>query len=165
MTPRLMLCLTVCTLAPFAAAQSPDLPPDAAAQTLLNAVNAARSQARNCGSQHFAAAPPLRWNAALARAAQQHADDMAQQHYFSHQSRDGRSPMQRVRSQGYAFATLAENISAGDADPAPTLARWLKSPGHCANIMNPDVRETGSGYAAAPQSRYRHYWVQIFGTR
>ena len=54
---------------------------------------------------------------------------------------------------------------AGQATPESVVSGWLQSPGHCANIMNPALRELGVGYAYNGNSTYRHYWVQDFGTR
>ena len=45
------------------------------------------------------------------------------------------------------------------------MAGWLKSEGHCRNIMNGSFKELGVGYAANASSSYRTYWVQDFGAR
>ena len=42
------------------------------------------------------------------------------------------------------------------------MAAWLKSPGHCANIMASDVTRVGLGHATVQGSPYVHYWVQDF---
>lgn len=47
------------------------------APALLAAINNARAQARSCGSNAYAAAPPLGWNSLLAQAAAGHSSDMA----------------------------------------------------------------------------------------
>lgn len=132
-------------------------------QDWLDLINQARSQGRQCGNQFYPAAPPLKWNATLEKASQNHADDMAKNQYFSHQGRDGSSPFQRLERLGYRFWTAAENISAGRATAEQAMSGWLKSAGHCANIMNPDVQEVGMAMAHNPSSRFRYYWVQNFG--
>ena len=62
---------------------------DEAGRIILDLVNAARAQARNCGAQYFGAAPPLAWNAQLALAALAHSSDMATHRYFSHTEKNG----------------------------------------------------------------------------
>lgn len=135
------------------------------AQRVLELTNAARAQARTCGTTSYAATSPLAYNAQLEKAAQGHASDMAGKTYFSHTSQDGRTFAQRITATGYTWRTVAENIAAGQATPESVVSGWLQSPGHCANIMNPALRELGVGYAYNGNSTYRHYWVQDFGAR
>jgi uncharacterized protein YkwD len=45
---------------------------------------------------------------------------------------------------------------------AQTVADWLDSPGHCANIMNPAFTEMGAAYAVNPGNENRTpYWTQM----
>ncbi|WP_019010394.1 CAP domain-containing protein [Deinococcus aquatilis] len=133
------------------------------AQRVLSLTNTARAQARTCGSTRFSAAAPLAANAQLTQAAQGHAADMAARNYFSHTSQDGRTMAQRVTATGYAWRSIGENIAAGQSTPETVVAGWLKSEGHCRNIMNANFKELGVGYAAG--GSYGHYWVQDFGRR
>lgn len=142
---------------------SQSVPGSAFAQRVFELTNAARAQARTCGGVAYAAAPALTYNAALERAAQGHAADMAARNYFSHTSQDGRTFAQRITNAGYVWRTVAENIAAGHATPEAVVAGWLGSAGHCRNLMNPSFREIGVGYAYNAGSTYRHYWVQNFG--
>ena len=136
------------------------------AQQVLDLVNAARAQGRTCGATAYAAAPALTLNAQLGQAAQGHAADMAAQNYFSHTSKDGRTFSQRITNAGYTpYRTIGENIAAGQTTPQAVVDGWLKSEGHCRNIMNPAFKELGVGYAYAGTSTYKHYWVQDFGAR
>jgi len=57
-----------------------------------------------------------------------------------------------------------ENIAAGKSTPEEAIRQWMNSSGHRANILNSRFTEIGFGYENAPNSRYRHYWVQVFGT-
>jgi uncharacterized protein YkwD len=41
---------------------------------------------------------------------------------------------------------------------------WVHSPGHYENLVNPELRQVGFGYAYDPQSAYGAYWVQDFGS-
>ncbi|MEV8379159.1 CAP domain-containing protein [Kribbella sp. NPDC056861] len=109
---------------------------------------------------------PLVRNAALDRAAQGHASDMASYNYFSHSSRDGRSPFDRIRQAGYPSDTgRAENIAAGQPTAQRVVQGWMNSAGHRANILNCSYRSIGVGYGYGGGTTYKHYWVQNFGTR
>ena len=44
------------------------------------------------------------------------------------------------------------------------MAGWIKSPGHCANLMNPGFTEMGAGLAVDHKSELGVYWAQAFGT-
>lgn len=135
-------------------------------QTMLNLVNQARAEARSCGNRHFPAAPPLQWHQGLAESAQEHAGDMAEGDYFNHTDRSGRNPHQRIQAAfGYSNIGTAENIEAGGRTAAQALSAWLKSPGHCSNIMNPKHTHLGMAVAVNPNSKYRFYWVQTFAYR
>jgi uncharacterized protein YkwD len=92
-----------------------------------------------------AGAAPLALSAQLTAAAQGHADDMAAKRYFSHTSRDGRTPGQRITAAGYRYSTYGENIAWGYADWAAAIAGWMRSAGHRANLLNIRFRELGLG--------------------
>ena len=52
-----------------------------------------------------------------AAAAQQHAEAMASNNFFSHHSLNGATPWDRVRRNGYVARRAAENIAAGATTP------------------------------------------------
>jgi uncharacterized protein YkwD len=109
---------------------------------------------------------PLKPQTTLREAAQWLADDMAKKSYLSHTDSLGRDFSTRLRDFRYENATVAaENIGLGAPDPAKAVANWMKSPGHSANILNPELTEIGVGYAYNGTDRNRHYWVQDFGRR
>lgn len=118
------------------------------ADQVLALVNEARAGA-GCG--------PVTGNAALGTAAQSHADDMAAHDYFSHESLDGRTFVDRAAAAGYSDPG-AENIAKGQRDAADVMASWLGSPPHRANILNCDLRAIGLGLNTDGM-----YWVQLFG--
>jgi uncharacterized protein YkwD len=107
---------------------------------------------------------PLKLSSQLTKAAQSHATDMAKNNYFSHKGLNGSSMVDRTKATGYNYSALGENIAAGKATPEGTIRQWMNSAGHRANILNSKFTEIGFGYENAPNSRYRHYWVQVFGT-
>ncbi|MBC7804408.1 MAG: CAP domain-containing protein [Candidatus Parcubacteria bacterium] len=137
----------------------------AAGRRVLELVNQARARPRRCGEKDFAAAAPLRWNGKLAEAARQHSEDMARHDYFNHRGRDGDGPAERVARAGYRYRIVAENIAAGQVRPEDAVAEWIKSPGHCANLMHPLVTEMGSAYAVDRASAMGVYWTQAFGVQ
>lgn len=121
----------------------------ASLQAALNRINSLRAQA---------GAGPLVFNAALNRAAQAFAEDMAAHNYFSHTGRDGSTPGQRLTAAGYDWSTYGENIAQGYADWNAAITGWMNSPGHRANMLNPNFREIGLGVK-------NRYYVQDFGAR
>ncbi len=133
-------------------------------QKLLDMVNTARKQTRQCGAQSFAATQPLAWNATLGTAAQTHSQGMANNNFFDHKDRDGRTPGDRAELAGYAGQQIGENIAAGQDTVRKVVDGWLASPGHCANLMNPQFRELGAAYAVDPKSDAGIYWTAMFGT-
>ena len=147
--------------APFAAQAG--LTEQTAGKRVLELVNQARSTPRDCGNRGFNAARPLRWNELLAKASQLHAEDMAQHNYFSHSGRDDSRVAQRVERVGYRYRVTGENIAAGQASPEDAVAGWIKSPTHCANLMNPAFTEMGVAFAVARESEMGVYWTQVFG--
>ena len=129
---------------------------------LLDAVNTVRQQARKCGDKDYPAVPPLTWDSRLATAAKKHSQDMADNNYFSHTGLDGSKPKNRIEREGYAWSAVGENISAGREKYADAIEGWLKSPGHCENMMDPDYTQMGAGYGYNENSKYKHYWTQVF---
>ena len=132
---------------------------------LLNLVNAAREQSRQCGTQAFAATTPLSWNEQLAGAANSHTRNMANGNFFDHLDHDGRTPGDRAELAGYIAKNIGENIAAGLDTPRKVIDGWLASPGHCANLMNPQFRELGAAYAMDPKSDAGIYWTGVFGAQ
>lgn len=134
-------------------------------QKLLAQLNTARSQPRQCGAQAFAAAAPLAWNATLATVAQDHSRDMANKNYLDHKDGDGRTPGDRAELAGYSGQLVGENIAAGQDSANKVVEGWLASPGHCANLMNPQYKELGAAYATDPKSNAGIYWTAMFGAQ
>jgi uncharacterized protein YkwD len=139
--------------------------PQAEGQKLLDSLNAARAQPRQCGGQPFAATTPLAWNATLGSAAEAHSRDMANNNYFDHKDRSGGTPGDRAELAGYIAQEIGENIAAGQDTVQKVVDGWLGSPGHCANLMNPQFRELGAAYAVDPKSDAGIYWTAMFGTQ
>ena len=141
---------------------APSTPPSSDQAAMLSAINAVRAQARSCGITAYPAVPALKWNTQLEAAALLHSQDMANKNYFSHTSQDGRSPWDRIRAQGYPLGAGGENIAAGQSSVASVIDGWVKSPGHCANLMSTSYTEVGMAKGENASSTYKIYWTQIF---
>ncbi|WP_374951980.1 CAP domain-containing protein [Mucilaginibacter sp.] len=132
-------------------------------QQFLDLINKTRAKGCTCGNTYMPPVAPIVWNDNLQKSAEGHAKDMAKQNYFSHTSEDGRSMQTRIVTAGYQFKgfksfMIGENIAAGQTSIPEVMAGWIKSEGHCKNLMNPGFKEVGVG-------EYNHYWVQDFGGR
>ena len=146
----------------------PFTPPQAIDRALISSqvlelVNAARAHARLCGAQSFAAAAPLSRNALLEKAALAYAQDMARYAYMDHTGHDGSSPQQRISAAGYAWVEAGENLARGVMDAETVVAGWLRSPGHCANLMLPAYTEMGVAFAVNSRDEAGVYWALEFG--
>jgi uncharacterized protein YkwD len=130
----------------------------------LRLVNQYRAAGASCGARgSFAPAAALTWNARLGTAAYGHSRDMADNNYFSHDSLDGRSMVDRINATGYTWSTIGENIAAGYNNVQSVVSGWMASDGHCANLMNPRFTEVALACARNDASTYRLYWTQEFG--
>ena len=84
----------------------------------------------------------MRTGTALRTAARLHSADMAKYRYFSHTSRDGRSPWDRIRAQKYYWGS-AENIAAGQ--PTARGGRLGLDEEHRSPQEHPQLQEQGGG--------------------
>lgn len=110
---------------------------------------------------------PLTYDSRLGSAAQTHTSNMANQDFFSHTGIDGSSVGSRATASGYRWSTVGENIAAGQITPQAVVNSWINSPGHRANMLNPNYQNIGVGYVYLAndtgQVNYQHYWTQKFG--
>lgn len=104
----------------------------------------------------------LRTSAALMRAAELHARQMAEAGRLEHELPEARYPTlpARMAGAGYEWSAIAENIAHGYSTPAAAVTGWMLSSGHRANILGRPYVETGA--AVAPGRDGRLYWVQVF---
>jgi uncharacterized protein YkwD len=140
------------------------LEPAVEAARVLELVNAARAQERNCGRQSFAPAAPLKSSPVLASAAAAHARDMAEHAELTHTGSDGSKPADRITRAGYEWRGSGENVAAGQRNADAVVAAWLESPGHCVNIMEPNFTEMGVAFVEVPGANPGIYWAQSFAT-
>lgn len=134
----------------------PPAPSGGAEAQVLQLTNNERAKA-GCGA--------LRTNSALTRAADLHATDMVVHHYFDHNSQDGRSPFDRMKTAGFKGGAMAENIAVGYKSAAAVVDGWMHSEGHRKNILNCSYTMIGIGYDSGQvKSEWGNgSWVQDFG--
>ncbi len=127
MRRTLSIALSLGLAAAAAAAAAQDL--SSAAQPQVNSLRA------NGGLD------PLTVSAALVRAAQGHARDMAQNGFFSHTGSNGSGIGDRARAAGYGYCFIAENIAQGQDSIDAVLNGWMNSTGHRRNILSEGAQE------------------------
>jgi uncharacterized protein YkwD len=100
---------------------------------------------------------PLGRDTSLIDAARAHSDDMLRQNFFSHDNPDGTTPQKRIAPAfSRSLARVGENIWGGhgyDYSDSTLMARiivdsWMSSPGHRANMLNPNYTHMGIGVSA-----------------
>jgi len=109
---------------------------------------------------------PLMLNAELVQAAAAKVQDMFNSQYFAHRSPQGLDAGAFAENNGYEYIMIGENLALGNfRSDAELVQGWMDSPGHRANILNPDFLEIG---VAVRQGTFegRSTWlaVQEFGT-
>ena len=108
--------------------------------------------------------PPLVRQAALMRAAQLQADQMAALNTMAHDLPHAPYPTldARLAAVGYRMAASGENVAEGYPSAAAVVAGWMTSPGHRANIVSTHFTEMGAGVATGSSGHRFH--AQVFGS-
>lgn len=87
---------------------------------------------------------PFTLDPTLVEVARRHSADMVARGYFGHTNPDGLDPFGRMAAADITYRAAAENIAwAGDAALAHDAL--MKSPGHRANLLNPQLGRIGIG--------------------
>lgn len=125
-------------------------------------VNQLRQAGHTCpaGRRYLPNPIPLKYDCRLHRAALKHSQDMADSNYFSHDSLDGRTFMDRSLAEG--VNANAENIAAACEDAACAFRQFRDSDAHCNNLMNPGLKTFAVGRAYNAESMYKYYWTELF---
>lgn len=108
---------------------------------------------------------PLKINWQLTEAARWFARDSIENRpegYCGHQATDGSWPGERAQRFGYRGGAGAENAFCGFLSPEAAIQGWLDSPGHRANLLDPQHREIGLG-TYRRDSDGHGYLAQMFG--
>lgn len=106
---------------------------------------------------------PLVANPRLMRAAQLHAEQMAERSKMSHDLPGARypTPRDRLDAVAYHWRAYAENVSWNQRSASEAVEGWMRSPGHRANILSDEYTEIGGGFAR--NAKGEPYYVQVFG--
>ena len=107
----------------------------------------------------------LRENRLLTESAKLKLQDMFQLQYFEHISPDHKGPSDIIKSTGYEYIMVGENLAEGNfRSNQELLLGWMNSSGHRANIINAKYREIGVAVREG-QFQGRKVWmaVQEFG--
>ena len=132
--PRMRVAVTMAAAwAGLAAAPLPAQP--SAEQQVVDLANADRAQQ---------GLSPLKLDPALAEAAAQHAQLMAQQPALSHQYPGEPDLVARAGAAGAHFRSISENVALA-ASPQALEKEWMNSAPHRANILNPQSTAIGIG--------------------
>jgi uncharacterized protein YkwD len=102
---------------------------------------------------------PLVMDSKLRTLARDHAADMFERGYFSHNTPEGLSPFDRMNKAGIKYMIAGENLAlAPDVDIAEN--GLMNSPSHRANILTPDFKKVGIG--CMDGGRYGEIFAQEF---
>jgi uncharacterized protein YkwD len=142
----------------LALAQQPDL--DSVERLVADATNKFR---------HEEGVETVKPNPALAKAAQDFANYMANTDRYGHNA-DGRNPTDRASSHGYDYCLVSENIAYQFSSAGFRTAElvrgfvegWKHSPDHRKNMLEPAATDMAVAVARSGKSG-RYYAVQMFG--
>ncbi len=150
-----LIALAAALVAPMGMPRGAEAAIDSEEQAVLSLINNYR-QANGLGS--------LSLNGELNAAADWMSNDMAAKDYFSHTDSLGRDPFQRMADFGYGYNTWkGENLVAGVDAAQAAFDLWKGSPGHDANMLNPNFNVIGIARAYGDGTTYGWYWTTEFG--
>ncbi|WP_231427464.1 MULTISPECIES: CAP domain-containing protein [Pedobacter] len=127
-------------------------------EMLLKLVNDTRLAGCNCGTTAMPPVAVLSWNANLTSAAISHSKYMESINKMQHESANGTGVGDRVTATGYIWKAVGENVAQGQTTELQVFNDWLKSEGHCKNMMNPAYKEMGA-------ARSGLFWTQVLAVK
>jgi len=131
----------------------PEIEPKRDAQAMLDALNAARAEAKS---------PPLKIDSTLEASAKAHADAIAEAGKFLDKDHDGKTPTERAQRNGYKASKIAQNDAMGQGDPVKVVKRWLDAEGDSREILlSAAYKDVGIGVASDKAGV--PYWCVIVG--
>jgi hypothetical protein len=106
---------------------------------------------------------PLTPHPALINAAQQKADHMVSQNYFSHKVGEFNPAWDFIAQEGYFYSQAGENLARDFSRSETLLDAWISSAPHRANILSNDYHHIGVAIAYSPNSD-KNIIVQLFAS-
>lgn len=103
--------------------------------------------------------PELKPDPVLMKVARDQSATMARLDRVGHDLEE-RPFSKRMDQAKYQASRAGENIASGQQNSTEAVDDWMKSPGHKANIVQPDYSRTGVGFAKSKSGKT--YWTQVF---
>ena len=126
------------------------IPPAPPASVALVPMEQAMFDSHNVQRQNVSLSA-LTLDARLVQVARRRAQDMASKNYFSHTSPSGETAFTILGEIGYPYQIAGENIARNNYPDGETvqisMAGFMNSPGHRANILEPQFKKVGIGVA------------------
>ncbi|MEN1966995.1 CAP domain-containing protein [Lentibacillus sp. N15] len=97
----------------------------------------------------------VEWDKTVSQVAFLHSEDMSENNYFSHYSKNGDGLKERLAQKKVYYVSAGENIAAQYPDAPAAMEGWLNSEGHREALLNADYTHLGVGV-------YHFYYTQNF---
>lgn len=105
---------------------------------------------------------PLENHAGLEQAAKLKAYDILNRQYWSHSAPDGTGPWTFIDEVGYRYEAAGENLARNFSSSEATVAAWMASDGHRANILKEGYTDVGFAVAYGMLDGYHSAIVVAF---
>jgi uncharacterized protein YkwD len=105
---------------------------------------------------------PLVWNDQIAKTAQHHSLDMADNDYFSHKNQNGKTPFDRIKEDHIEYSVAGENIAMGQQNSIFAHEALMNSKSHRTNIL--DQRWTYLGVGVSINNEGVPYFTENYFT-
>ncbi|WP_338653832.1 CAP-associated domain-containing protein [Sporosarcina psychrophila] len=102
----------------------------------------------------------LKWESNVAVTARKHSADMADNDYFSHENKQGKSPFDRMKDDGISFRGAGENLAYGQSSSIFAHEGLMNSEGHRENILLDTYSHLGTGVSF--NEKLQPYYTENF---
>ena len=102
----------------------------------------------------------LKWESNVAITARKHSIDMAENDYFSHDNKQGKSPFDRMADDGVKFRGAGENLAYGQSSSIFAHEGLMNSEGHRENILLDSYSHLGTGVSF--NEKLQPYYTENF---
>ncbi|OQA52961.1 MAG: Cysteine-rich secretory protein family protein [candidate division WS2 bacterium ADurb.Bin280] len=110
--------------------------------------------------------PLLKHDELLSRAASMKAQDMIDNDYFDHVSKDGEMVWSQISATGYDYSKAGENLAIDYSTLDGAYRGWLNSPSHLENILSENYSDFGFAQIEGDfEGNKTTVYVQLFGSK
>ncbi len=102
----------------------------------------------------------LEWEADVAETARKHSIDMADNDYFSHENKQGKSPFDRMDDDSVKYRSAGENLAYGQSSSIFAHEGLMNSAGHRENILLDSYSHLGTGVSF--NEKFQPYYTENF---